>query len=140
MRSQFIFYQGTEVPIFKGTLQQNLLFHCKSSGMDNKLLEAIEMFDLASVYSRLGGLNGKVQESGRNLSAGERKKVALCRAWLTNSRILLLDEIDDALDSSSMSLVNQILQKPNTTVLLISHRQVETGHFDRIIDLDSQKQ
>lgn len=135
LRSQLIFYQGTEVAIFKSTFKQALLLQNRSAVSDEVLLETVENFGLSGTLSRLGGLNGKVQESGRNLSAGERKKVALCRAWLSDSKILVLDEIDDALDEASLSLVDKVMNKPDTSVLLISHRNLDHKRFDRVIRL-----
>lgn len=137
LRNQLIFYQATEVAIFKGTLKQALSLQSKSALRDNELLKIAYMFGLSPLLERLGGLEGMVDEGGRNISAGERKKIALCRAWISNSRILLLDEIDDALDKTSMSLLYKLLHKPNTTVLLISHRMVDSSQFDRVIDLSS---
>lgn len=135
LRSQLIFYQGTEIPIFKGTLKQAMVIYCNTPISDETLIKTLELFDLMSVFKRLGGLTGRIEESGRNLSAGERKKIALCRAWLCSSRILMLDEIDDALDKSSVSLVYKLVAKPNTTVLLVSHRELDANQFNNTIDL-----
>lgn len=137
MRSDLLFYQGTEVAIFKGTLKQVLELQLRKSASEQQLLEVIEMFDLVSMFKRVGGLTGKIQEGGRNLSAGERKKIALCRAWLSDSRLLILDEIDDALDKASSSLIYKLINKPDTTVLLISHRELAQNAFNQVINLSA---
>lgn len=135
LRGQLLFYQGTEVPIFKGSLKQTLMFQCEIKPDDSKILNAIEIFNLVDLFKRLGGLAGKIQESGRNLSAGERKRIGLCRAWLSDCKVLLLDEIDDALDKSSMSLVYHLLDKVDATIVMISHRQLDQVRFDQVIKL-----
>lgn len=137
LRSNLLFFQGTEVPIFKGSLRNTLTFQCKKKPDDNAILKAIELFNLVGLFKRLGGLTGKVQESGKNLSAGERKRIGLCRAWLSDCKVLLLDEIDDALDKFSLSLIYQMLTKVEATVVIVSHRQLDETYFDTVINLSA---
>ena len=63
---------------------------------DEAITACAESFGLGSVIQRLGGLSGKVAAGGRNLSAGEVRRVLLTRAALSNASLMLLDEPDDA--------------------------------------------
>ncbi|MEM9636998.1 MAG: ATP-binding cassette domain-containing protein, partial [Pseudomonadota bacterium] len=64
---------------------------------------------------------GSVAEGGRNLSAGEIRRVLLTRAALSKPRLMLLDEPDDALDRDGPELVRTLVQGSDATTILITH-------------------
>jgi ABC-type bacteriocin/lantibiotic exporter with double-glycine peptidase domain len=70
------------------------------------------------------GADTRVIEGGRNLSAGQRQRIALARALLGDPRVLLLDEADSNLDQRARSLVDRVIQaqRGERTVLVVSHR------------------
>ena len=70
---------------------------------------------------RLGGLDAKVAEGGRNLSSGEIRRVHLVRATLSQPRLLLLDEPDDALDAAGRRLVAKLIRETGGTTLVVTH-------------------
>jgi ATP-binding cassette subfamily B protein len=80
-----------------------------------------------------------VGERGIKLSMGQRQRIAIARAFLSNKPILVLDEATSALDSESEVLVQQSLEDlwRNKTVIAIAHRLSTLRHMDRIIVMDA---
>ncbi|MEO1103552.1 MAG: ATP-binding cassette domain-containing protein, partial [Pseudomonadota bacterium] len=89
-------------------------------------------FGLEQVIERLGGLSGKVAEAGRNLSAGEIRRVLLTRAALSSSSLMLLDEPDDALDQHGQALVERLVFNTPATVLMITHNKALAARMDEV--------
>lgn len=79
-----------------------------------------------------------VGEFGNNLSQGEKQRIAIARAILKNSNILILDEATSALDPISEKLIQSSLSKimENKTVLVVAHRLSTLSEMDRIIVFD----
>ena len=80
------------------------------------------------------GYDTSVQEAGNALSGGERQRIAIARALLKDSPILLLDEPTSSLDSQSETKVQEALSRlmEGRTVLMIAHRLATVRHADII--------
>ncbi len=84
-----------------------------------------------------GGLDGAIQETGRDLSGGQRQKIALLRALCHNPLLLVLDEPENNLDAATVERFADYLarHKGDRTVLLISHGTAFRHLADVVIDL-----
>jgi ATP-binding cassette, subfamily B, bacterial MsbA len=90
------------------------------------------------IVERPGGYQSMIGERGQQLSGGERQRLAIARALLKNSPILILDEATSELDTESEALVQKALGNLMTgrTVLVIAHRLSTVRRADRIVVLD----
>jgi subfamily B ATP-binding cassette protein MsbA len=84
------------------------------------------------------GYDSQIGESGVLLSGGQRQRLAIARALLKNSPILILDEATSALDTESERLVQQALANlmAGRTTLVIAHRLSTIRRADKIVVLD----
>ena len=85
-------------------------------------------------------LNRAIEPGGRNLSLGERHKVALARALYLDRRILLLDEPTASLDSASSATFLQTLKtlRAGHTILLVSHDPQVIAMCDRVLHFEER--
>ncbi|MEC8459272.1 MAG: ABC transporter ATP-binding protein, partial [Bacteroidota bacterium] len=106
---------------------------------DDQLLRAAENIGIAEFINELpGGLNYNVQERGGVLSAGQRQLLAFLRAYITQPKVLILDEATSNIDSHTEELIQKalIVLTKDRTALIIAHRLSTIQHADRIIVLD----
>ena len=85
-----------------------------------------------------GGYDSQIGESGVLLSGGQRQRLAIARAILKNSPILILDEATSALDTESERLVQQALANlmEGRTTLVIAHRLSTVRRANKIVVLE----
>ena len=106
---------------------------------DEQLLKAAETIGIAEFIDELpGGLDYNVQERGGVLSAGQRQLLAFLRAYITQPKVLILDEATSSIDSHTEELIQRALialTKDRTSVI-IAHRLSTIQHANRIIVLD----
>jgi ATP-binding cassette subfamily B protein/subfamily B ATP-binding cassette protein MsbA len=80
----------------------------------------------------------KVGEEGITLSSGEKQKIALARAVLKNSPIILLDEVTKSIDADSRESINEVIcdLKNEKTIIIVTHNADEIEDNSNIIYLD----
>ena len=83
------------------------------------------------------GYATEVGERGVTLSGGQRQRVAIARAFLTNPRILILDDSTSAIDSATEDQIQQAMRRISRqrTTFLITHRLSQIRWADRILVL-----
>ena len=126
-------------PILAGSLRRALAMGVDGRPDDETIAARARAFGLDGVLDRLGGLDGKVLEAGRNLSAVEIRRVLLTRAALSKPEMLLLDEPDDALDHDGPRLGEQLVSGSGATVLAIIHNLSIARHMDEIWVVENRK-
>lgn len=124
--------------LFRGTIQENL----DVTGLipAEVLIEALEIVGLSDFASPLG-LRAKVDEKGRNLSAGEKQLLCIARCLLQNSPVVVLDEATSSIDPKSEEQVLKAGEKvfEGRTQLIIAHRLSTIENCDLVLWLDEGK-
>lgn len=141
-REQYLAFKPQEVTLLAGTIEDNILSALPSWATQEQRTQALKRGiyfsgldqDLASGTL---SLDRKVEEYGANLSGGQRQKVALARALALDSRILILDEPSNGLDTESERLlVNRLAELKHVTLILITHSAMMLALSQRVIALD----
>ena len=109
--------------IFEATLRENLIFGNPDRLSDAVIWETLEQASLYHFVRSRGGLDHFLSDRGRNLSEGERYRIALCRALLLGRPFLLLDEPFASLDAVSITLISKTLAelKKSTGIVVVTH-------------------
>jgi len=125
--------------LFNDTLRNNIAY-----GQPHVSLKPVEAAARAAhahefISALPEGYDTIIGERGVRLSGGERQRIAIARAILKNSPILILDEATSALDSESEALVQAALQNlmHGRTVFVIAHRLSTVRRADRIVVLEN---
>jgi thiol reductant ABC exporter CydD subunit len=123
--------------IVRGTVAENLRLGCPTA-TDREVRDAASLAGAdAFVRSLPDGYATVVGDGGRVLSAGERRRIALARAFLRRAPLVILDEPTADLDPVSSDVVAEAIMRfpPGTSVLLIAHRPELVRHADRVVGL-----
>jgi ABC-type multidrug transport system fused ATPase/permease subunit len=85
-----------------------------------------------------GGLDGLIDEEGRNLSAAHRQLVAIARAWLLDPDVLVLDEATSSLDGATEQGVMDAVAalQGAKTIVIVAHRLSTVRRCDRLYRLE----
>lgn len=120
--------------LFDDTIKENIKI-AKYDATDEEIIEAAKK---ASIHVFIESLpdkyDTKVGQLGDNLSAGEKQRIGLARAFLSNAPLILLDEPTSNVDSINEGIILKSLkdQKENKSIILVSHRESTTAIADRI--------
>ncbi|KZN69560.1 ABC transporter ATP-binding protein [Pseudoalteromonas luteoviolacea] len=136
-RAQFMSVVTQECYLFEGSLRENILFG--RSGVSSEVLEhAIVAAQLKPWVTQLpDGLDTLVQVRGQNLSGGEKQRIAIARALVSETPLVILDEPAAAMDNVTQSKLYQAIQGhyPNTTFLVITHKYLGLENTGQIFVL-----
>jgi ATP-binding cassette subfamily C protein CydC len=124
--------------LFSASLRDNLQIG-KSGANDADLWQALDAVHLSEFVRTLpNGLDTWVGESGRLLSGGQARRLALARAILRDAPIWVLDEPTEGLDVVTERLILESLfaHTSGKTVLLITHRLADLDRMDLILVMD----
>jgi ABC-type multidrug transport system fused ATPase/permease subunit len=124
--------------LFSGTLRDNIAYGNREA-CDAAIIAAAQQANAHDFISRLpGAYAATTGERGVRLSAGERQRIAIARAFLRDPRIIILDEPSAFLDAHSEHLIQQSLQSlaRGRTTFVIAHRFSTVLSADSIVVLE----
>jgi subfamily B ATP-binding cassette protein MsbA len=127
-----------EALLFSVSVRKNLLY-ARPDGSEQMLWQALELANLRDFVEDLpAGLDTVIGERGVKISGGQRQRIALARAFLKQSKIVILDEATSAVDSESENLIHEAMERlmEGRTVFLIAHRLRSAITADLIIALE----
>lgn len=132
-------YVPQDVVLFKGTVRANIVY--KAPHVDDmQIIRAAKVSGVDEyVDAHPLGFDMPVLERGEGISGGQRQAIAVARAFLLDSPIILLDEPTNSLDSSVENKLKNNLKfnTKNKTMLLITHKTSLLELVDRLIVVDS---
>jgi subfamily B ATP-binding cassette protein MsbA len=124
--------------LFSASIRDNLRY-ARPDATRKMLWEALELANLrAFVESLPSGINTVIGERGVKVSGGQRQRLALARAFLKDSRIVILDEATSAIDFEAENQIIEAVQRlmRDRTVFMIAHRLSSAMMADLIVVLD----
>ena len=129
---------STKYFLIDGTIENNLKifnkidfkkFSSKHNNLVNNLLRGLDK-------------KQKIWQNGSNLSGGQIQRIAIARAIYNNTKILILDETTNAIDTENEKIIFESLKKNLTNdmlIIVISHNKNTLGYCDKIFRLQNKE-
>ncbi|WP_417307411.1 ABC transporter ATP-binding protein [Devosia sp.] len=134
LRQQIAIVQQEPI-LFHRSLAENIAYGKPGASM-KEIIAAAELANAHGFIAKLTkGYETMVGERGIKLSGGERQRVAIARAFLSDARILILDEATSSLDSESERLIQEAMERlmEGRTTIVIAHRLSTVRALDRLL-------
>ena len=127
--------------MFDDTIKENIRLY--SNHTDDDIINSCERSGLTKLIDRLPeGINSLVGENGNKLSGGEKQRIAIARALINNTQILILDESTSALDNeTAYNLEKSLLNLDDLTLITVTHKLIKSIliNYDEIIVMKNGK-
>ena len=127
--------------IFNKSIKENLKLVCEDL-TDEEMIKACKMACLDEYINTLeSGYDTIIGEGGVNLSGGQRQRLAIARALVQKTEIILFDEATSALDNETQREIQESINnmKGEYTILIIAHRLSTIINCDRILYIENGK-
>jgi ABC-type multidrug transport system fused ATPase/permease subunit len=138
-----ISYVPQNVALMEGTIRENICMgYLQDQIEDSQILRAVKEASLSRLVENSSlGLATQVGEIGSKISGGERQRIGIARALLSNPKLLVLDEATSSLDGETEAEITEAIQliKGKVTVVMIAHRLSTVRGADLVIYLDKGK-
>lgn len=118
--------------LFSGTVRENMRWGNKDA-TDEEIKEALKSAQIDTV-----SLDKVIEQSGVNVSGGQKQRLCISRALLKKPKILILDDSTSAVDTKTDALIRKALKEymPKTTKIIIAQRIASVSEADKIIIMD----
>lgn len=127
--------------MFDDSIKENIRLY--SNHCDDDIINSCERSGLIKLINNLpNGINSLVGENGNKLSGGEKQRIAIARALINNTQILILDESTSALDNeTAYNLENSLLNLNDLTLITVTHKLIKSilSKYDEIIVMKNGK-
>jgi ABC-type multidrug transport system fused ATPase/permease subunit len=138
-----ISYVPQEGCLSQGTIATNIsLGYPAGTFEESEIWRALQLSQLEKFVLNLPEqLHTIVGDQGSSMSGGQRQRLGIARALVTNPRLLILDEATSALDGETEANISSAIQslKGEVTVVLIAHRLSTVREADKVVYLEDGK-
>ena len=127
--------------LFSGTITENLKWGNKDA-TDEEIKEACRLACADEFISAFpDGYNTFIEQSGTNVSGGQKQRLCIARALLKKPKVLILDDSTSAVDTKTDALIRKAFNEsiPDTTKIIIAQRISSVEHSDMIIVMNNGK-
>ena len=123
--------------LFKGTVEENLKM-ADPKATSEMLWEVLGKVHLDELFKERDGLDTLIAEKAGNLSGGQAQRLALARALLSKSDVMIFDEVTSNIDAESEEMIMEVIRSlaGERTVIMISHRLYNVIESDNIYMMD----
>jgi ATP-binding cassette subfamily B protein len=124
-----------DIFLFSDSIASNIAFGHEGASKDKIEQAAQEAQADAFIHNFKDGYETEIGERGLTLSGGQRQRLAIARAFLTNPKILVLDDSTSAIDSATEDQIQRAMRRisQQRTTFLITHRLSQIRWADRIL-------
>ena len=126
--------------LFTGTIMSNLKFGNQNANLD--LIEkSIKIAQCEDVVDSKGGLEGLINQEGKNLSGGQKQRLTIARALCKDARVVILDDASSALDFKTDFNLRKAIKDnlSDRLIIYVSQRVSSIKDCDEIIVLEKGK-
>jgi ABC-type transport system involved in cytochrome bd biosynthesis fused ATPase/permease subunit len=130
---------GQDAHLFSTTVRENVRF-ARPGSSDEEIADALRRAGVWDWVSSLpAGLDTYVGETGDQVSGGQRRRIALARAFLSGAPLLILDEPTAHLDrATAEAILDDLLAAPSDVgLLVITHDELMLDRFDQVLRLEN---
>jgi PrtD family type I secretion system ABC transporter len=135
---KYIGYLPQDVELFKGLVKHNIS-RMDQNAKDEDIIRAAQFCDVHDIILSLpDGYETMVEKDASNLSAGQRQRIALARAYYGDVKFVVLDEPNSNLDADGETALNTAIlraKEHKITTIVITHRASVAKVCDRIMVL-----
>lgn len=124
--------------LFRGSIADNIVSGRPGYTM-NDVIRAARLAGAEEFIDRMpAGYETQIEEGSTNIPGGQRQRLAIARAVISDPKLMILDEATSALDPESEALVNANLKRisQRRTMVIVSHRLSSLVDYDMICVMD----
>lgn len=135
-----ISFVSQDTILFDGSIKENISYYSPESKKDD-IIKASKLSGAHEFINKLPNTyEYNIGEKGQKLSGGQKQRLILARAFLSKSKILILDEATSSLDHISekhvKKAINEFIHMHNSTIIIIAHRHTTIENADLIVYLE----